>query len=82
MDKSISGSSKEAKIRAPQSQSSFTLENILGENHEGLEHPGLKQRETANSSTVAEGWDEESADATTAEGYCVECEGGSSCMVH
>jgi hypothetical protein len=41
----------------------FSLENILGENHEFIEHPGSK------------GWDEETPEGTVAEGFCVECEG-------
>lgn len=52
----------------------FSLENILGDNHDTLEHPGLKQQEL-DAATTAEGWDEESANRPTAEGFCVECEG-------
>lgn len=58
-----------------ESGASFSLENILGDNHDTLEHPGLKQQELDASTTAAEGWDEESANRPTAEGFCVECEG-------
>ncbi|KAG2013219.1 hypothetical protein CC2G_010154 [Coprinopsis cinerea AmutBmut pab1-1] len=40
----------------------FTLENILGHDHDKIEN------------AHAEGWDEEVADKPVAEGYCVECE--------
>ncbi|KAI6152393.1 hypothetical protein BKA82DRAFT_4328340 [Pisolithus tinctorius] len=43
----------------------FSLENILGDNHDA---------ELDASSTAAEGWDEETVDRPTTEGYCVECE--------
>jgi hypothetical protein len=43
----------------------FSLENILGDNHEKLEHPDVRP----------EGWDEEDAKREVAHGYCVECEG-------
>ncbi|KDQ64447.1 hypothetical protein JAAARDRAFT_28076 [Jaapia argillacea MUCL 33604] len=45
----------------------FSLENILGGDHESLEHP------TATD-IPAEGWDEESTAKAVAQGYCVECE--------
>jgi hypothetical protein len=57
------------------SGATFSLENILGDNHDTLEHPGLKQQELDAPATTAEGWDEESANRPTAEGFCVECEG-------
>ncbi|KAK0243099.1 hypothetical protein EDD85DRAFT_813911 [Armillaria nabsnona] len=44
----------------------FSLENILGADHESLEHPGI------NGS--ASGWDEETPEKPPAEGYCIECE--------
>ncbi|KAJ8086986.1 hypothetical protein PM082_005811 [Marasmius tenuissimus] len=48
----------------------FSLENILSNNHETLEHPG-----TVNGSAVKpSGWDEEDSERPIAEGYCVECE--------
>lgn len=53
----------------------FSLEHILGDNHDTLEHPGLKQQELNATSTAAEGWDEESVNGPTMEGYCIECEG-------
>lgn len=40
----------------------FTLENILGRDHERIEN------------SHAEGWDEEVVEKEVAEGYCVECE--------
>ncbi|KAI6135203.1 hypothetical protein EDD17DRAFT_46258 [Pisolithus thermaeus] len=52
----------------------FSLENILGDNHDAVQHPRLKRRELDASSTAAEGWDEESVDRPNTEGYCVECE--------
>ncbi|KAG6335288.1 hypothetical protein ID866_3792 [Astraeus odoratus] len=51
----------------------FSLENILGDDHDALEHPGLKQQELDSGST-AKGWDEESVNRPTVDGYCVECE--------
>ncbi|KAF9534128.1 hypothetical protein CPB83DRAFT_843724 [Crepidotus variabilis] len=47
----------------------FSLENILGDNHEALEHPG-----TNDAERDAKGWDEEEVETPLAEGYCVECE--------
>ncbi|KAJ2934265.1 hypothetical protein H1R20_g2808, partial [Candolleomyces eurysporus] len=41
----------------------FTLENILSEHHDKIE-----------TSSRAEGWDEETADKPVLEGYCIECE--------
>ncbi|KDR84043.1 hypothetical protein GALMADRAFT_219873 [Galerina marginata CBS 339.88] len=46
----------------------FSLENILGENHDAVEHPGTDRPEPAT------GWDEEDTEQPLAEGYCVECE--------
>jgi hypothetical protein len=43
----------------------FSLENILGNDHDKLEHPDIRP----------EGWDEEVAEREVAHGYCVECEG-------
>ena len=43
----------------------FSLENILGNDHDKLEHPDIRP----------EGWDEEDVDREVAHGYCVECEG-------
>jgi hypothetical protein len=43
----------------------FSLENILGDDHDKLEHPDIRPG----------GWDEEDAEQDVAHGYCVECEG-------
>src|SRR6267154_1775805 len=43
----------------------FSLENILGNDHDNLEHPDIRP----------EGWDEEDVERQVAHGYCVECEG-------
>jgi hypothetical protein len=53
----------------------FTLENILGSNHEAVEHPRLKENDLDGATGPAEGWDEESVSRPAAEGFCVECEG-------
>lgn len=50
----------------------FSLENILGDNHEAIEHP------TATgdvASAPPRGWDEEDTERPPVEGYCIECEG-------
>lgn len=52
----------------------FSLEHILGDDHDALEHPGLKRQEPNCISTAAEGWDEESINMPPIEGYCIECE--------
>lgn len=65
----------ESGAEPPESGAAFSLENILGDNHDTLEHPGLKQKELDGPTEAAEGWDEESANRPTAEGFCVECEG-------
>jgi hypothetical protein len=54
---------------------SFTLENILGSNHEAVEHPRLKEKDSGDATGPGEGWDEESAVRPAADGFCVECEG-------
>ncbi|KAG9317802.1 hypothetical protein JVU11DRAFT_2025 [Chiua virens] len=64
----------ENDAKPTESGATFSLENILSDRHDTLEHPGLKQRESDAATTAAEGWDEESADRPTAEGLCVECE--------
>lgn len=61
--------------RPTESGVTYSLENILGDHHEKVEHPRLKQQEL--DAPAAEGWDEESANQPTAEGLCVECEGRS-----
>lgn len=50
-----------AEAAAP-TLATFTLENILGENHENIE------------SSHAEGWDEETVEKPVLEGFCIECE--------
>ncbi|KAK2466002.1 hypothetical protein APHAL10511_001643 [Amanita phalloides] len=47
----------------------FSLENILGENPEEVQHPDAK----LNGSS-ATGWDEEPTERPLADGYCIECE--------
>jgi len=44
---------------------SFSLENILSDDHDKLEHPDVRP----------EGWDEEEGERQVSHGYCVECEG-------
>ena len=56
------------------SKQAFSLENILGDNHENIEHPATATNEAAN---VAGGWDEEAGQEHIALGFCVECEGAS-----
>jgi hypothetical protein len=46
----------------------FSLENILGENHDEVQHLASRVAPTT-------GWDEENIERPLAEGYCVECEG-------
>lgn len=56
----------------------FSLENILNDKHDTIEHP------TAMGDVAtgpAEGWDEEDVDKPPVEGYCIECE-GASCVFH
>lgn len=65
----------ESAAKPTESGAAFSLENILGDNHDTLEHPGLKQQELDAATTAAEGWDEESANRPAVEGFCVECEG-------
>lgn len=52
----------------------FTLENILGTNHEDVEHPRLKEKDSSDATEPGEGWDEESVVRPAADGFCVECE--------
>lgn len=54
------------------SKGTFSLENILGEGHELVEHPGLADNA---ASAGGSGWDEESTEKVAAEGFCIECEG-------
>jgi hypothetical protein len=46
----------------------FSLENILGENHDAVEHPGTNGMLATES-------DEESPENAVVEGFCIECEG-------
>ena len=54
------------------SKTAFSLENILGADHENVEHPTVPSDSLHAS---AEGWDEETGQEHTAQGFCVECEG-------
>jgi hypothetical protein len=59
-----------ASSESPEAEShsngpTFSLENILGNDHDKLEHPDIRP----------EGWDEEDVEQEVAHGYCVECEG-------
>lgn len=65
---------KQEPPEVPSEGAKFSLENILGDNHDAVEHPRLKRQELDASPTVAEGWDEESVDGPNTAGYCVECE--------
>jgi hypothetical protein len=58
-------SSSESHTNGP----TFSLENILGNDHDKLEHPDIRP----------EGWDEEDVEREVAHGYCVECEGACHC---
>ncbi|KAG7097356.1 hypothetical protein E1B28_004707 [Marasmius oreades] len=58
----------ESKTCTP--KASFSLENILGNDHESIEHPGAVN----GSGSVASGWDEEQTKRPISDGYCVECE--------
>jgi len=62
-------------VESKSDRDTFTLENILGSNHEAVEHPRLKENDSDSATRRAEGWDEESIDLPTAEGFCIECEG-------
>ncbi|KAI1796045.1 hypothetical protein LXA43DRAFT_650213 [Ganoderma leucocontextum] len=53
------------------SKQAFSLENILSDGHENVEHPTTATNET---STAAGGWDEEVGQEQVALGFCVECE--------
>lgn len=44
----------------------FSLENILGEHHENLEHPKFRKELLEDS---------EPLENVAAEGFCIECEG-------
>jgi hypothetical protein len=55
-------------------QPNFSLENILSDKHDTIEHPTATGDVAAGP---AEGWDEEDVDKPPVEGYCIECEGAS-----
>lgn len=59
---------EQAQVAEPPNLGAFSLENILGQDHELLEHPGIKE-------PPAEGLDQEAPEISVAEGFCVECEG-------
>ena len=69
---SETGSSNGLKIGAGSLDSTingaFSLENILGDNHDEVQHLASRVAPTT-------GWDEENIERPLAEGYCVECEG-------
>ncbi|KXN92353.1 UPF0652 protein [Leucoagaricus sp. SymC.cos] len=49
----------------------FSLENILGDSPDAIEHPTVTGDVAA---TPAGGWDEEDTERPPVEGYCIECE--------
>lgn len=57
---------------AESSKQAFSLQNILGDDHEHLEHPEVQN---GQENALAVGWDEEETSRPVAEGFCVECEG-------
>lgn len=46
----------------------FSLENILGKDHDAVEHPGIHGMSATES-------DEEPPENAVVEGFCIECEG-------
>jgi len=48
----------------------FSLENVLGDHHDDIEHPTI----SASAGTTT-GWDEEQTEKPPLDGYCIECEG-------
>lgn len=52
----------------PAAPSAFSLDTILSDKSETLEHPDFKDKSDG-------GWDEESTEHIAAEGFCIECEG-------
>ncbi|EMD40428.1 hypothetical protein CERSUDRAFT_111030 [Gelatoporia subvermispora B] len=61
------GSSPSRQDEPVQAKSAgFSLETILGDDHEQIEHPSAKD--------APEGWDEEEHQMHVAQGFCVECE--------
>jgi hypothetical protein len=63
-----SSSGSEEQLLEDISDDAFSLKNILGNNHDSLEHPGAND-------LSPKGWDEESSEKFASEGFCVECEG-------
>ncbi|KAI0832775.1 hypothetical protein BC628DRAFT_1309430 [Trametes gibbosa] len=63
-------SSEEAETKRESSGNTFSLENILGADHENIEHPTASKE----ALTPAGGWDEETVQTRVAQGFCVECE--------
>jgi hypothetical protein len=61
---SINGTANES------TKGSFSLENILGEHHDDVEHPTIP-----SFAGAATGWDEEQTEKPLLDGYCEECEG-------
>ena len=53
------------------------LANILSGDHMD---EGEVNGASENGGVAAEGWDEEIADVGASEGFCIECEGMSSCL--
>lgn len=45
----------------------FSLEHILGDNHDVIEPTAVEK--------VGTGWDEEETENSVLDGYCIECEG-------
>jgi hypothetical protein len=68
-DKLLPNTDGAAKPLSP--AAAFSLETILGANHEAVEHPESAQ----TGQPAATGWDEETIETPVAEGYCIECEG-------
>ena len=66
-----SGDATTQDAAAGSSKHAFSLENILGADHESVEHPTA----TKEALTGANGWDEETGQQHVAQGFCVECEG-------
>ncbi|KAI0722589.1 hypothetical protein C8Q76DRAFT_719284 [Earliella scabrosa] len=65
-----SGDATTQDAAAGSSKHAFSLENILGADHESVEHPTA----TKEALTGANGWDEETGQQHVAQGFCVECE--------
>ncbi|KAH9854994.1 hypothetical protein C2E23DRAFT_883533 [Lenzites betulinus] len=63
-------SHEEAEPKGESSGNTFSLENILGADHENVEHPTASKE----ALTPTGGWDEEPVQTKVAQGFCVECE--------